>query len=64
LNLSRSALVSHVAEHFDLRDARTVKPCARCLFPADISQSANVRFSQEAEVAKWQLLLAQVRARI
>jgi hypothetical protein len=34
LHLSRSALGSHVAEHFDLRDTRTVKPCARCLFLA------------------------------
>jgi hypothetical protein len=33
-HLSRSAFVSHVAEHFDLRDTRTVKPCARFLFLA------------------------------
>ena len=26
LHLSRAAFVSHVAEHFDLRDTRTVKP--------------------------------------
>ena len=34
LHLSRSAFVSHVAEHFDLRDTRTVKACVRCLFLA------------------------------
>lgn len=37
LHLSRSALVSHVAGHLDLRDTRTVKPRARCpgVFDAD-----------------------------
>jgi len=36
LHLSRSALGSRVAEHFHLRDTRTVKPHAGCLFMASL----------------------------
>jgi hypothetical protein len=42
LHLSRSALGSHVAEHFHLRDIRTVKPHAGCLFLAGLRTAGDL----------------------
>jgi hypothetical protein len=40
---SRSALVSHVAQHFDRRDPLTVKSHARCLFLARLGHAYGLR---------------------